>query len=571
VDDFPILSLITYLPLIGALIIFFWARATPQMTRQIALWTSLATFAASLVMVFAFDRHEAGMQLREHMEWLPGVGINYDLGVDGVSVWLVLLTTLLTSIAIFASFDPVQRRVREYYIAILLLEVGMIGVFVALDLFLFYIFFELTLIPMALLIGIWGSANRVYAAVKFFLYTLAGSLLMLVAIVATYQAYFDQTGIRTLNVLELAQGNYGHTFQMWVFAAFFIAFAIKIPMWPFHTWLPDAHVEAPTAGSVILAGVLLKMGGYGLIRFNLSLYPDAARDWAPIIMVLSVIGIIYGALVALVQPDMKKLIAYSSVSHMGFVTLGIFAFNMQGLHGAMIVMLSHGIVTGALFLCVGVVYERAHTRLISAFGGLATRLPVYSAIFGVFMFASIGLPGLSSFVGEFLAILGAFREYRWAGIIAMSVVILSAWYMMLMFQRVVFQRAAGEPPDPHDGTLQHGSHPDHGHGHGGHAVAAVSGGSGMGMPEEENLESEHVPRVHDDPDMGHGLHHGADTHVGDVPHWPDLTRKELATLVPLLILTFVMGIYPALFMDLMNASLELVLMPFGGAGIGGQH
>jgi NADH-quinone oxidoreductase subunit M len=567
VDNFPILSLITYLPLLGALVIFFWSRATPQATRQIALWTSIATFVASLVMLAGFDRNTSGMQWREHMDWLPDLGINYDMGVDGLSVWLVVLTTLLTMISILASFDPVQRRVREYYIAILLLEVGMIGVFLALDLFLFYIFFELTLIPMALLIGIWGSANRVYAAVKFFLYTLAGSLLMLVAIVATYQAYFEQTGDRTLNVLELAQGNYGHTFQMWVFAAFFIAFAIKIPMWPFHTWLPDAHVEAPTAGSVLLAGVLLKMGGYGLIRFNLSLYPDAARDWAPVIMVLSVIAIIYGALVALVQPDLKKLIAYSSVSHMGFVTLGIFAFNMQGMQGAMVVMLSHGLVTGALFLCVGVVYERAHTRLISAFGGLATRMPVYASIFGIFMLASIGLPGLSGFVGEFLAILGAFREYRWAGIIAMSVVILSAWYMMLMFQRVVFQRAAGEPPDPHDGALLHSAHPHEPHGSDFHSVPAVSGGSGMGMADEENLESEHVPRVHDDPHMGHDLQHGADTHAADVPRWPDLTAKELMTLVPLLILTVLMGVYPALFMDVMAATLELVLEPFGSTGI----
>jgi NADH-quinone oxidoreductase subunit M len=567
VDSFPILSVMTFLPLVGALVIFFLPRASPGQTRQIALGTTVLTFIASLVMLAGFDINESGMQWREHMEWLPGVGINYDMGVDGVSVLLVVLTTLLSMIAVIASFDPVQKRVREYYIAILLLEVGMVGVFLALDLFLFYIFFELTLIPMALLIGVWGSANRVYAAVKFFLYTLAGSLLMLVAIVATYQAYFEETGIRTLNVQELAQGAYGHTFQMWVFAAFFLAFAIKIPMWPFHTWLPDAHVEAPTAGSVLLAGVLLKMGGYGLIRFNLSLYPDAARDWAPAIMVLSVIAIIYGALVALVQPDLKKLIAYSSVSHMGFVTLGIFAFNMQGMMGAMIVMVSHGLVTGALFLCVGVIYERAHTRLISAFGGLATRMPVYASFFGVFMLASIGLPGLSSFVGEFLAILGAFREYRWAGVISMAVVVLSAWYMMLMFQKVVFQRAAGEPPDPHDGALLSSAHPDEPHGQGFHTVPTVSGGSGMQMPGEENLESEHVPRVHDEAEIPEDLAHGPDAHAGHVPMWPDLTAKELVTLIPLLILTVVMGVYPAPFMDVMRATLELVLQPFGSVGV----
>jgi NADH-quinone oxidoreductase subunit M len=561
VDSFPILSVMTFLPLVGALIIFFFPGASPDQTRQIALWTTIATFAASIVMLVGFDADKSGMQWTEHMTWLPGVGINYDMGVDGVSVLLVVLTTLLSMIAVIASFQPIQRRVREYYIAILLLEVGMVGVFLALDLFLFYIFFELTLIPMALLIGVWGSANRVYASVKFFLYTLAGSLLMLVAIVATYQAYFEETGVRTLNVLQLAEGNYGHNFQMWVFAAFFIAFAIKIPMWPFHTWLPDAHVEAPTAGSVLLAGVLLKMGGYGLIRFNLSLYPDASRDWAPVIMVLSVVAIIYGALVALVQPDLKKLIAYSSVSHMGFVTLGIFAFNMQGMMGAMIVMVSHGLVTGGLFLCVGVVYERAHTRLISAFGGLATRMPVYASIFGVFMLASIGLPGLSGFVGEFLAILGAFREYRWAGVISMAVVVLSAWYMMLMFQRVVFGTAAGEAPDPHDGALAHSAHPDEPHGQGFHTVPTVSGGSGMSMAGEENLESEHVPRVHDEHE------HAADGHDGHGSIWPDLTAKELVTLIPLLILTVVMGVYPAPFMDVMRATLELVLQPFGSAGV----
>lgn len=537
-DDFPILSLITFLPLAGALIIFFWSGASAEATKQIALWTSILTFAASLAMLAGFDTGKAGMQLTEHMEWLPDVGINYDLGVDGVSVWLVVLTTLLSMISIYASFDPIRTRVREYYIAMLLLEVGMVGVFVALDLFLFYIFFELSLIPMALLIGVWGSANRVYAAVKFFLYTLAGSLLMLVGIVATYQAYFEQTGVRSLNVLELANGDYGHTFQMWVFAAFFLAFAIKVPLWPFHTWLPDAHVEAPTAGSVLLAGVLLKIGGYGLIRFNLALFEDAARDYAPYIIALSCIAIIYGALVALVQPDLKKLVAYSSVSHMGFVTMGIFAFNMHGMYGAMIVMLSHGLVTGALFLCVGVVYERAHTRLISAFGGLATRMPVYATIFGVFMLASLGLPGLSGFVGEFLAMLGGFEAYRWAGIIAMFVVILAAWYMMRMFQRVVFERAAGEPPDPHDGALAH-------------TTPAVSGGSG------------HDHAGHDNGDS-HAIGIGGQV---DSSTWPDLTRKELATLVPLLIFTFWMGLYPGYFMHFMRLTLEAILVPFGSAGV----
>jgi len=534
VDSFPILSLITFLPLAGALVIFFWSGASASATKQIALWTSIAAFVLSIVMLFGFDTGKAGMQLTEHVSWLPDVGIDYDLGIDGISVWLVVLTTLLSTISIYSSFDPINRRVREYFIAMLLLEVGMVGVFVALNLFLFYIFFELSLIPMALLIGIWGSANRVYAAVKFFLYTLAGSLLMLVGIVATYQEYFNQTGVRTLNVLQLASGHYSHTFQMWVFAAFFLAFAIKVPLWPFHTWLPDAHVEAPTAGSVLLAGVLRKIGGYGLIRFNLSMFEDAARTYKPYIMVLSCIAIIYGALVALVQPDLKKLVAYSSVSHMGFVTMGIFAFNMHGLYGAMIVMLSHGLVTGALFLCVGVVYERAHTRLISAFGGLASRMPIYATLFGIFMLASVGLPGLSGFVGEFLAMLGGFEAYRWAGISAMFVVILSAWYMMWMYQRVVFVRAAGEPPDPHDNALPH-------------PVPAVSGGSG-----------------HEETHAGHG--HDVEGH-GAVPRWPDLTRKELATLIPLLIFTFWMGIYPGYFMHFMKLTLEAVLVPFGSAGV----
>ncbi len=539
-DNFPILSTITFLPLVGALVIFLWATISAENTRRIALVASLLSFAASVVMLINFDSGVSGMQMTERFEWLPKLGIAYSMGVDGLSVLLVVLSTLLGVVAVVQSFAPITHRVREYYISILLLQTGMIGVFLAVDLFLFYIFWELVLLPMALLIGIWGSANRIYAAIKFFLYTLAGSLLMLVAIVATYQAYFNQTGVRTLDVLELANGQYGHNFQMWVFAAFFFAFAIKIPMWPFHTWLPDAHVEAPTAGSVILAGVMLKMGGYGMIRFNLSLFEDAARDWAPYIMALSVIAVIYGALVSLVQPDLKKLIAYSSVSHMAFVTMGIFAFNMQGMYGAMIVMLSHGFVTGGLFLCVGVIYDRAHTRQISAFGGLATRMPVYASIFAVFMLASLGLPGLSGFIGEFLAILGAFQEYRWAGIIGFSVVILAAWYMMYMFQRVVFQRAEGEIPDPGDGALP-----------------AISGASG---------EHDHH---HDD---DHGGHHIlSDKEVLDqspsVPRWPDVNRRELFTLVPLLILTIVLGIWPGPFMEIMKLTFESILAPFGSVGV----
>ncbi|CAN5555007.1 NADH-quinone oxidoreductase subunit M [soil metagenome] len=526
-DNLPILSMITYAPLIGALVLFFVPRIAPETARQVAIAAGLISFVLSLAMLVSFDVNDPTMQFTEHIEWLPGVGVNYDFGVDGVSAVLVVLTTLLGLIGLIAS-NTITKRRREYYISLLLLQTGMIGVFFALDLFLFYIFWELMLVPMALLIGVWGSANRVYAAVKFFLYTLFGSLLMLVAIVAIYWENINLGNDPTLNILELAAVQYSDTLQFWVFLAFFIAFAIKVPMWPFHTWLPDAHVEAPTVGSVLLAGVLLKMGGYGLIRFNLSLTPDAARDLAPYIIVLSLIGIIYGALVALVQPDMKKLVAYSSVSHMGFVTLGIFAFNMQGMYGAMIVMLSHGFVTGGLFLCVGVVYDRAHTRLISAFGGIVSRMPVYSALFGILVLSSLGLPGLSGFVGEFLALVGAFNAYWWAGVIGMSVVILAAWYMMWMFQRVVLGRAHGEPPDPHDGALP-----------------SVVGASGAA----EHHESEWPVNEH------------------GVPQWPDLTRIELLTILPLVLLTIVVGIWPAPFMDILRATLEMILIPFGSQGV----
>jgi NADH-quinone oxidoreductase subunit M len=438
----PILSIITYIPLVAALLIFVLPRLSDGATRWLALVATLATFVVSLVALLAFDPRAAGMQFEEQFARLEEIGVSYHLGADGISILLVVLTTLLSVLSVLASWSSINRRVREYFISLLLLETGMVGVFVSLDLFVFYIFWEVMLVPMALLIGIWGSANRVYAAIKFFLYTLAGSLLMLVGIIAMYQVYFDQTGRRSLDLEELTPviAQTGLTFQLWVFLAFFIAFAIKVPMWPFHTWLPDAHVEAPTAGSVILAGVLLKMGGYGLLRFNLPLFPEATRYFAYPIIVLSTIAIIYGALVALVQPDLKKLIAYSSVSHMGFVTLGIFALNQQGLEGAMLVMLSHGFVTGALFLLVGVIYDRAHTRLISAFGGLATRMPVYAMLFGLFMLSSIGLPGLSGFIGEFLTILGAFEvdRFRPLAIISMLVIIFAAVYMMWMFQRVAF-------------------------------------------------------------------------------------------------------------------------------------
>ncbi len=524
-EQFPILSVITYSPLVGAVVLFLWGNAPARAARWIALIASGVSFALSGAMLLAFDPNQASMQFTETFEWLPELGIAYRLGVDGISAPLVGLTTLLTLIAVIASWDPIRYRVREYYITLLLLATGMLGVFVSLDLFLFYIFWEIVLIPMALIIGIWGSANRVYAAVKFFLYTLAGSLLMLVGIVALYQEYFQQTGIRTLNVLELTQGNYSPTFQFWAFLAFFLAFAIKVPMWPFHTWLPDAHVEAPTAGSVILAGVLLKMGGYGFLRFNLPLFPEATQRWAPAIVVLSVIAILYGALMALVQQDFKKLVAYSSVSHMGFVTLGIFALNQQGLSGAMVVMLSHGFVTSALFLIVGVLYERAHTRELAAFGGLARNMPVFAAFFGFFALASLGLPGLSGFVGEFLALLGGFQSYRWAGVLGTTVVIFAAWYMLRVYQRVALVRAPGEPPDPDDPELRVSL---------AHEVPPVAGGG----------------------DVEH--------HTPDPRTFPDVTWREALTLTPLALLTLWVGVYPLPVLELIELSVRAILAAVTG-------
>lgn len=444
-NGLPILSVITFLPLAGALLV---AILPARFARPVALAAALLAWTASLLLIVGFSAtpERGGLfQFVEEISWIPLFGIEYKLGVDGLSLLLVVLTTTLTWISILASFRPIQTRIKEYMVSFLVLEVGMLGVFLALDAFLFYIFWEIVLVPMYLIIGIWGGANRIYATIKFVLYTLVGSLLMLVAILATAFAFQaahggDWTGafdFEALRAFATAGGGFDPTLQLLAFAAFFLAFAIKVPMFPFHTWLPDAHVEAPTAGSVILAAILLKLGGYGFIRWTLSLYPDAAHTFAPVIIVLSLIAIIYGAIVALVQPDLKKLVAYSSVSHMGFVTLGIFVFQPQAMAGAILQMINHGLITGALFLLVGVIYERTHDRTIAKMGGLAARTPVYAAILGFFVFASAGLPGLSGFVGEFLTLVGTFATNPWAAAVATFVMILGAGYLLWMFQRVV--------------------------------------------------------------------------------------------------------------------------------------
>jgi NADH-quinone oxidoreductase subunit M len=436
-NDLPILSLIVFAPVIGVLLLLFIPARAERVIRWIALLAALASFAFSVVLL-GYDPGGAEFQFREDLPWIDAFGIRYTLGVDGMSAVLVLLTTVLSAVAIFYSWEPIRHRVKEYYIALLVLMTGMLGVFVALDLFVFYVFWEVSLIPMYLIIGIWGGPRRIYATVKFVIYTLVGSLLMLVAILAVAIAHAGAGNDFTFSYEALRGFAYADSLQAFAFIAYFLAFAIKVPMWPFHTWLPDAHVEAPTAGSIILAGVLLKLGGYGFLRFSIPLLPDAAVTFAPIIIGLAIIAIVYGGLVAMVQPDMKKLVAYSSVSHMGFVMLGAFVFNEQGLQGAIYQMISHGITTGALFLLVGVIYEQTHDRQIAHMGGLNARVPGFAAMFGLFTFASIGLPGLSGFVGEFLVILGAFRYNGFVAAAAMTVVIISAVYMLWMFQRAFF-------------------------------------------------------------------------------------------------------------------------------------
>ncbi|MBI4843411.1 MAG: NADH-quinone oxidoreductase subunit M [Nitrospirae bacterium] len=431
-SEYPLLSAIVFLPLIGAAAILLMRDANS--IRWTSLVVTLGVMVISLPILSGFDKTTYFMQYAEKYEWIPAWGINYFIGIDGISIFFLFLTILLSILSVLVSWKSVETKVKEFHIALLLMETAVLGVFVSLDFFLFYLFWEMMLIPMFILIGVWGGPNRVYAAVKFFLFTLAGSVLMLVGIVVIY----FYAG-RTLNILTLNSIDYPVIMQYWLFLAFFAAFAVKVPMFPFHTWLPDAHTEAPTAGSVMLAGVLIKMGAYGFLRFSIPMFPAAAEFFAPVLLLLSVIAIIYGAFVCFAQKDLKRLIAYSSVSHMGFVTLGIFAFNTQGLEGGILQMLNHGVITGALFLMVGIIYERTHTRQIADYGGFARLVPWYAGIFMVFTLAAIGLPGTNGFIGEFLIILGAFSRQKFFGILAATGIILGAGYMLRLYQKIFFE------------------------------------------------------------------------------------------------------------------------------------
>src|SRR5438046_4648822 len=434
-----LLTVVTFLPALGALLVFFLPRGRPDLVKATGFGVAAATFLASVPLYLRFDGADASYQFVEYRPWMPSLGIGYHLGIDGISLLLVLLTTFLMPLTLLSAWHAIESRWKEFAITMLLLETGMLGVFLALDLFLFYIFWEAMLIPMYFIIGIWGGPTRVYAAIKFILYPLTGSLLMLVAILALYFLHGAATGTYTFDLPVLARYVLpAGRAQDLLFLAFALAFAIKVPMWPFHTWLPDAHTEAPTPGSVILAGVLLKMGTYGFLRFCLPLFPQATMAFAPWMFWLAVIGIIYGAWVSTVQADMKKLVAYSSVSHLGFVVLGLFTLNEQGMVGGIIQLVNHGLSTGALFLIVGMLYERRHTRLIADYGGLWTVVPAMSALFLIVCLSSLGLPGLNGFVGEFLILVGAFQVHRPAAVLATAGTIFAAVYLLWMYQRVVF-------------------------------------------------------------------------------------------------------------------------------------
>jgi NADH-quinone oxidoreductase subunit M len=431
---YPVISVVIFLPILGGLFLLLIGRGQEGLIKWASLFISVLTFVLSLPLFTGFDRTTHLMQFVERKDWIREWGIQYYVGVDGISVLFVLLSAVITVLCVLISWNSIKSKVKEFYISLLLIEGAMIGVFCSLDFFLFYIFWEAMLIPMFLIIGVWGGPRRVYAAIKFFLFTLVGSVLMLIGIIVLY----IQGG--TFTITELSILSLPYSLQFWLFWAFFAAFAVKVPMFPVHTWLPDAHTEAPTAGSVILAAILIKMGAYGFLRFSLPLFPDASKAMTPVMLTLSVIAIIYGGLVCLAQTDLKRLIAYSSVSHMGFVTLGIFTLNAQGVEGGILQMINHGIITGALFLCVGIIYERTHSREIEDYGGLATVMPVYAGFFMLFTLASIGLPGLNGFVGEFLIILGGFKAKKLAGILAATGIVIGAGYMLWLYQRVFFNQ-----------------------------------------------------------------------------------------------------------------------------------
>jgi NADH-quinone oxidoreductase subunit M len=507
-----ILLLVCFFPLVGVALILFWPKGEQHnnAVKWIANIVALVDFLISIPLITEFNRAayiaDTGMRYVVKWDWIPRLGVQFYFGIDGISLLLILLTTLLGAISILSSWTAITERIREYYCYFLLLQVGMLGVFMALDFFLFYVFWEVMLVPMYFIIGVWGGPRKLYAAIKFFLYTLFGSVLLLLGILALYFYNHTVTGVWTFDVLAFQQLSIPGNLQYWVFIAFFIGFAIKVPMFPFHTWLPDAHVEAPTAGSVILAGILLKMGTYGFVRFSLPILPDATRQFLPWLLLLSVIGIIYGALVAMMQKDMKKLVAYSSVSHLGFVMLGVFVATPVALEGGILQMINHGISTGALFLIVGIIYERRHTRMIADYSGLSHVMPLYATVFLIMTLSSIGMPVLNGFIGEFMILQGVFADptYRLWAIFGATGIVLGAAYMLWLYQRVMFGK----------------------------------------VEQKENL----------------GLR--------------DLSRRELATFIPLIILAFWIGLYPRTFLDYLHTPVKQVVekvRPGESAAVPIQH